>query len=126
MWPAAVRGKEALFKVPPAESTQQTKSKEKREMTDTAGYVQVHEKKPEPVRDPILVIKFQVQARSAKCKCVVTASVGTDAKVRMIAVHKCPGHEELEKKLADQARIVALRLLSNYESTSNDEEATIG
>jgi hypothetical protein len=85
---------------------------------------QAIDKNPEPVRDPILVIKFQVQARSAKCKCVVTASVGLDGNVRLIAVHKCAGHEELEKRLADQARIAALRLLTTYESTaeSNEEE----
>jgi hypothetical protein len=83
------------------------------------------EKKPEPVLDPILVVKFQVQAHSAKCKCVVTASVGTDAKVRMIAVHKCPGHEELEKKLAEQARIAVLRVHAAYESTFGEEDETI-
>jgi hypothetical protein len=84
------------------------------------------EVKPEPVRDPILVIKFQVQAHSATCKCVVTASVGTDAKVRMIAVHKCAGHEELEKRLADRARTAVLRVLGTYESTFEGEEETIG
>jgi hypothetical protein len=80
--------------------------------------------KPGEDRDPNLVIKFQVQAHSAKCKCVVTASVGLDGNVRLIAVHKCPGHEELEKRLADQARIAALRLLTTYESTAeaNEEE----
>jgi hypothetical protein len=85
------------------------------------------------------VIKFQVQAHSATCKCVVTASVGTDAKVRMIAVHKCAGHDELEKKLADQARtalkkkpcgfrscFAVLRVLGTYESTFEGEEETIG
>jgi hypothetical protein len=84
------------------------------------------EVKPEPVRDPILVIKFQVQAHSAQCKCVVTASVGADGGFRMIAVHKCAGHDELEKKLAKQARIAALRVLATWESTfENTEEPSV-
>jgi hypothetical protein len=87
---------------------------------------QAVDKKPEQVRDPILVIKFQVQARSAKCKCVVTASVGLDRKVVFIPVRRCIGHEELEKCLAEQARIAALRVLGTYESTFEGEEETIG
>jgi hypothetical protein len=77
--------------------------------------------KAEEDRDP-LVIKFQVQAHSAQCKCVVTASVGEDRNVRLIAVHKCAGHDELEKRLADQARTAVLRLLNTYETAAQDEE----
>jgi hypothetical protein len=103
-------------------------------MTDTAGYVKLQDKKPEPepepVRDPNLVIKFQVQAHSAKCKCVVTASVGLDGNVRLISVHKCTGHEELEKRLADQARTAVLRVLGTWgwadQSVSEKEEKARG
>jgi hypothetical protein len=84
------------------------------------------DKTPEPVLDPRPVIKFQVQMHSAKCKCVVTASVGLDGNIRMIAVHKCAGHEELQQRLADQARIAALRVLATYESTFEVKEEKRG
>lgn len=76
-------------------------------MTNFTGFNQIPAEQPAKVQpEPLEVVfeeRFQVQASSPNCKCVVTATGDVDGVRRVIPIHKCKGHDQVEQELAKAA-----------------------